>query len=481
MKSKLLLILILLFSVLSYAQNKKGFGNVSANSGIPVSNAIVLISPVSDTNSVTEYTTDKNGNYFFDIESEESSFFIKIIPSNNSLTFLKNNHTVVLNDGDDNFIFDKVDLKETNGVRFIVVDTLGNPVDSAKVWMYRSEENWEYGINSIAQPFFTNDSGFLNINSLHQGKYWFTIKKGYINNRFTINNFENDTNIVQDIIVNLRDLSQNEFYLCGICDNKTWITDSIVIYGNPMEYDAESKLLSDSRWYDSNGNRGLWWFNEDETKLTYNYDSSSNHGGGTTIDALIYELTDDSFVGKMKFFGISAIYYMSAGYDNVNLTINANDTVVYLNDDGTIRITEDNLFLDYENCFNCDVKLSKTSFDINDLGNNEVTVTLTDRCGNVASDTFNIIVKKFPVTVLGEVNSSKFNIYPNPVQDIIYLSNNKHPVERVEIYSVSGNVIDKKYYSLKHNVVVISNLNPGIYILRLYTGNLAVSKTFIKE
>ncbi len=302
-------------------------------------------------------------------------------------------------------------------------------------------------------------------------------------NKFTVQNseVEIDTNDFTNILVPIRDLSEKEFNLCGLCDNKTWITDSVIIFGVSFPYDADSKLLSDGTWYDSNGNHGFWWFNDDESMLTYDYDSTSSNGGRSTVDAVLVELTDTSFVGEMEMLGMPATYYMSAVYDTVELSLSVRDTTLYLDNNGQASLAPGDLMIDSAAyCFTCTYSLSRSVFDINDLGDNEVYVNMEDRCGNLAVDTMTVTIAQ---TVIGvdEITRPEIRIYPNPATDIVFIESPHQKISAVDLLDITGKTAghyrgNKARYSIR-----VSDFSPGLYFLRISTPKGVVLKKIIVE
>jgi hypothetical protein len=482
MKKNLLILVLFAFNFPLLAQNITGSGNVSSYTDVLLANALVRISPVSDTNVVHEFGCDKNGNYSFDFAGASMEYIFKITPTSHSLQFISETEGIKLINGNNGMLFHEVMLTGTNGISFTVVDTDGNPVPEAKVLLYDTKRKWRVDSASIAKPVYTNDDGQVEINSLLPLKYWFNVSKDYQTNKFTITNTGEsiDTSGVTEITIQIRDLSQNEFYLCGLCDNKTWITDSIVIFGNSIPYDADSKLLSDGTWYDSNGNHGFWWFNEDETVLTYDYDSTSNNGGGSTIDATLIELTDTYFAGEMDMFGLPATYYMSAEYDTVNLFLSANDTTIYLNSNGEAFLMPDDLIVETDYCFTCTLSLSQTVFDINDIGDNEVYVTLEDRCGNTATDTIVVTVISNAVSV-NEKIKPEVRIYPNPADEFIIIESYNERIIGVDMFDVSGRIVNRFTAKNEKYTINTSGVQRGIYFVRIFTDAGPFTKKIVVE
>ena len=94
------------------------------------------------------------------------------------------------------------------------------------------------------------------------------------------------------------------------------------------------------------------------------------------------------------------------------------------------------------------------------------------------------------VTVLGtastnEINNFEFEIYPNPVIDIVNLSfeNNFESMYKVEIYDALGRLsfTQNKFSTGNKLSLNISELERGIYILKLYNNNKISVKRIIKK
>jgi len=482
MKIKLLLLICITFSVsLLFSQNKTGIGNVSDITGILVPNAVVNISPSSNSSIVYEYICDKNGNYLFDIPSSESEFVVSILPSEQTLQFANTDEIIELSDGNNGILYHYVTLFETNNIHFTVIDNSGNPVSNAKITLYDTKRKWRLDSCRTAKPIYTDVNGEAEISSLLPNEYWFNVKKDYLSNRFTTYNIVNDIPLLTSVTVTIRDLTQNEFYMCGLCDNKTWITDSIVTFGISTPYDADSKLMSDGTWYDSNDNHGFWWFNSTETSMTYDYDSNSANGGGSTVDADLITLTDNYFSGDMSMLGLPVTYYMSALYDSVNLSLLAPDTTIYLNSLGTTEITSDDMFLQYDYCFNCNLTISQTSFDNSDIGDVEIYVTLEDRCGNTVTDTMTLTVVEEIIGSVNEIGVIDIRIFPNPANDIVTIRSKNKIIKRIDVLAVSGTSIMQQDVDKKQFNVDVSGLKKGVFLIKIYTLNdIIVEKLIIR-
>lgn len=82
---------------------------------------------------------------------------------------------------------------------------------------------------------------------------------------------------------------------------------------------------------------------------------------------------------------------------------------------------------------------------------------------------------------IGNARDEKIKVYPNPSNGIVYLDGLNSPKQNisVSISGLDGRVLKKQ--QIRNNYFDISDMNPGIYIYRIYTGNQTVSRgTIVK-
>lgn len=83
-----------------------------------------------------------------------------------------------------------------------------------------------------------------------------------------------------------------------------------------------------------------------------------------------------------------------------------------------------------------------------------------------------------PTLSLNEVEDVVFNIYPNPVNNTLYVSSkSSHAV--VQIYNITGKVILTKTLTQGENVVNVSALSSGVYLARFISDNKVDTKKLI--
>ncbi|WP_406684672.1 T9SS type A sorting domain-containing protein [Seonamhaeicola sp. MEBiC1930] len=79
-----------------------------------------------------------------------------------------------------------------------------------------------------------------------------------------------------------------------------------------------------------------------------------------------------------------------------------------------------------------------------------------------------------------DVLASKFKVFPNPVQDVITIQSNNINVSAVSIYNVLGKeVLSQK--GLSNSDINVSNLNSGMYLLKISTDEGVLNKKILVE
>src|SRR5690606_4916518 len=79
--------------------------------------------------------------------------------------------------------------------------------------------------------------------------------------------------------------------------------------------------------------------------------------------------------------------------------------------------------------------------------------------------------------------SSKFNVFPNPVNDVVTITNNENiNIEQVEVFDVSGKAIQSQAFNNDNEVQLnIKDLASGTYMLHIKTAESTVVKKVIKK
>lgn len=93
------------------------------------------------------------------------------------------------------------------------------------------------------------------------------------------------------------------------------------------------------------------------------------------------------------------------------------------------------------------------------------------------------IVAAAAISTIADTNSNEalttISLYPNPTKDVLNIETNSATKLNYSVINYLGQVV--KTGSIENNVLNVSNLNAGIYILEVNDGQKSVTKKFIKE
>ncbi len=82
---------------------------------------------------------------------------------------------------------------------------------------------------------------------------------------------------------------------------------------------------------------------------------------------------------------------------------------------------------------------------------------------------------------ISSTNIQDFIIYPNPVEDYLYITY-KVPAKSIQIFNLSGKELIRKYPDTSENCIIpVNQLNSGVYILQITTDKETKTKKFIKK
>ncbi len=134
------------------------------------------------------------------------------------------------------------------------------------------------------------------------------------------------------------------------------------------------------------------------------------------------------------------------------------------------------------NCGNeTTITLDVDSFNCDDLGENTVTITVTDTAGNTASCTAIVTVQNCTLAVDENILSEQVSLFPNPTSSSFTLRwDPNNTISKLEIFDITGKRV--KDISIESGIaqlnVDIASLNTGVYIVKASTLD---SQTFIQK
>ncbi len=73
------------------------------------------------------------------------------------------------------------------------------------------------------------------------------------------------------------------------------------------------------------------------------------------------------------------------------------------------------------------------------------------------------------------------NLYPNPAADQIIINTNNQLIQKIEIVTISGQLVQEIKNVNSNPILDTSILNSGVYLIKIYIEDRIISKKFIKE
>lgn len=95
----------------------------------------------------------------------------------------------------------------------------------------------------------------------------------------------------------------------------------------------------------------------------------------------------------------------------------------------------------------------------------------------IITNTYTTAVRGVLATAEGRSAKDNVNIYPNPVQDVLYIQSGDEII-KAEIYDTAGRILNTA--SVKGNAVNVSELAKGSYVIKLFTKDKTMVRKFIK-
>ena len=83
--------------------------------------------------------------------------------------------------------------------------------------------------------------------------------------------------------------------------------------------------------------------------------------------------------------------------------------------------------------------------------------------------------------VINYASQIKFDIYPNPTNDVLYYNSNSK-LQDLEIYSLDGKKMKPEYNSCQINSININHFENGFYIVKaIFDENIVIVKSILKQ
>ncbi len=107
-----------------------------------------------------------------------------------------------------------------------------------------------------------------------------------------------------------------------------------------------------------------------------------------------------------------------------------------------------------------------------------VTISVTDKNG--VQENIVLTATYDPTASVDQLEQFNFSYAPNPTKDFIQLSA-ANPMQGVQIYNLLGQEVLQNTYNLRKAKVDVSDLNEGVYILKVVINDSIGTYKFIKE
>jgi hypothetical protein len=134
----------------------------------------------------------------------------------------------------------------------------------------------------------------------------------------------------------------------------------------------------------------------------------------------------------------------------------------------------------YDNCAVASMTIDKSTFTCANVGNNAVTLTVTDRSGNLSKQTVNIVVVSDGTCPAAA--SKQLAVYPNPVVDKVTLGvSDLSANAKVSVYNSQGVRVLTQAVSNSAQQIDLGTLPTGVYLLQVNDGSKVLSQRVIKN
>ncbi|APZ45934.1 hypothetical protein BW723_06345 [Polaribacter reichenbachii] len=145
-----------------------------------------------------------------------------------------------------------------------------------------------------------------------------------------------------------------------------------------------------------------------------------------------------------------------------------------------------------EDLYNSDLGYYKNDFGNIEVGTEDLNLKFEVVGKNPASNGYFIVLDKFDLTFLGELETAKvtninnklsFNIYPNPALNIINIEIDKNYSEKntLHLYDNTGRLLINKKVISNNSSLNISKLSKGVYFIKIFNKEQTSTKRIFKN
>ncbi|MEN8228114.1 MAG: FISUMP domain-containing protein [Bacteroidota bacterium] len=198
-------------------------------------------------------------------------------------------------------------------------------------------------------------------------------------------------------------------------------------------------------------------------------------------DSLTLSITQ---IGTYPFYATQTVANCESPAESVNLQIHSipfvdlgNDTTIFI--DQTLTLDIGIPEYSYSWCDGSDLPRSQISGSALGLGDHTywVIVTDTNLCFNSDSIVITVID---PMNLQFKNTSNSIEIYPNPVNDLIFVQTRIPGKYTIEITSINGKIIYSSEFSGSSNQIDLSYFRKGIYFIKVESKDIVTTEKIIK-
>jgi hypothetical protein len=191
----------------------------------------------------------------------------------------------------------------------------------------------------------------------------------------------------------------------------------------------------------------------------------------------------------------NSTYSIPGNYsDTLQMVSGTCDSIVYTNlnvippidisvnvNDNNIESNQSNAFYQWIDCDNnyqfvTNTVSNQKDIDIVETGNYAVIINV-----NGCIDTSACVLVEYLGLNKNNLNGEFINIYPNPANETVTISNPNLAIVKLEIIDFTGKIVYQTTSNVNKKSINISAFNSGFYVIKIITNNQTVTKQFIKE
>ena len=114
-------------------------------------------------------------------------------------------------------------------------------------------------------------------------------------------------------------------------------------------------------------------------------------------------------------------------------------------------------------------------------GSYTITWTYEDAEGNTTTQKQTVVVEQSEETAITDITAENISFYPNPADNQLNVVTETRTIKRISITDMAGSILIEKANIQRRETINISQLNSGIYIIRIETKEGHFSRKLVKK